>query len=88
MPAQGQKSWDTPPRDREDLVGRGRNACPGAEILGLLRRTWTRERTPTSRNACPGAEILGLRCKASHIVAMPAQVPNMSWISRSCQLTA
>ena len=40
------------------FLGR-RNACPEAEILGLPRRTWTRERTPTSRNACPGAEILG-----------------------------
>ena len=72
MPAQGQKSWD--------CLGQGlqcgRNACPGAEILGrvyiVVSQCLPRGRnpgTPSSvfcmvpipiRNACPGAEILGL----------------------------
>ena len=60
MPAQGQKSWDTQLAAHAPQIAGRRNACPGAEILGLSRPNVapTRRRLK-SRNACPGAEILG-----------------------------
>ena len=59
MPAQRQKSWDQPMSDRGNFGARGRNACPGAEILGREPRLGSISQT-AGRNACPGAEILGL----------------------------
>ena len=42
----------------------GRNACPGAEILGL-GCTETADNISWGRNACPGAEILGRHVRRS-----------------------